>query len=163
MEVTNLPSTRPFSLYELDSLQAIVNVFEDFKNNTGLKVNKLILYRIGAVKDSQAKLKVSKNFKWSNDQITSLGITIAEKDLLEINYEPIMDQVENILKLWRMRDLSLLGKINVINTLVGALFIFKLQVLPSLNDQFIKMFDSKLMNLIWNGCRPKVKQSVTER
>ena len=91
----------------MDSIQAIVNVFEDFKNNTGLKVNKLILYRIGAVKDSQAKLKVSKNFKWSNDQITSLDITIAEKDLLEINYEPIMDQVENILKLWRMRDLSL--------------------------------------------------------
>ena len=67
MEVTNLPSTRPFSLYELNSLQAIINVFEDFKNNTGLKVNydKLIIYRIGAVKDSQAKLKVSKNFKWS--------------------------------------------------------------------------------------------------
>ena len=48
-----------------------------------------------------------------------------------------MDQVENILKLWRMHDLSLLGKINIINTLVGALFIYKLQVLPSLSDQFI--------------------------
>ena len=52
-----------FSLYDLDSLQAILNTFQDFTSSTGLKVNfdKSVIYPIG--KKNNQNLNVSQNFK----------------------------------------------------------------------------------------------------
>ena len=48
-------NTGTFSLFELDSLQAIINTYQDLARNTGLKVNfeKSIIYRIGKSRISQ--------------------------------------------------------------------------------------------------------------
>ena len=131
-----------FSLFQTDSLQAIINDFEEFYQNTGLKVNydKTTIFRIGALKNSQQKLAVSKTFKCLNDQIDTLGLMIVTEDINNMNFKTTSERAENLLKLWRMRDLSLFGRINVINTLIGSLFIYKMHVLPLLSNNFIAKF-----------------------
>ena len=66
-----------FIMNEKQSLQATVDTLEDFTNNTGLKTNfdKSVIYKIGKSKD-MPKIKIEKSFKWSDDHISVLGITI---------------------------------------------------------------------------------------
>ena len=56
-----------------------------------------------------------------------------------------------------MRDLSLMGKIQVINALVGSLFMYKMTVLPNVPDKVIQRVESIIKDFIWNGKRAKIK------
>ena len=49
-----------------------------------------------------------------------------------------IQKAENVLKVWRMHDISILGKTNIINTRVGSLFIYKMQVIPTMTEDMIE-------------------------
>ena len=56
-----------------------------------------------------------------------------------------------------MRDLSLMGKVQVINALIGSLFIYKMTVLPNAPDKVIQEVESITKHCIWNDKRAKIK------
>ena len=56
-----------------------------------------------------------------------------------------------------MRDLSLMGKIQVITALIGPLFMYKMTALPSAPDKVIQEVESIIKDFIWNGKRAKMK------
>ena len=90
----------------MDSLQAIIKIFQNFTLNTGLKVNfeKSVIFRIGAIKNGTCKMNVSENFKWSNKEINSLGIKVMTDDMTRNNYMTVIQKAENVLKVWKMYD-----------------------------------------------------------
>ena len=127
-----------------NSLQAIINVFQEFYENTGLKTNyeKSVIYRTGSLKNTQRKLTTSQHFKWSNEAISFLGVCCTADDLMNQNFDSTLKKTEAILKLWHVRDLSLPGKVNVVNTLAASLYMYKMQVLPNMTDNIISKFKS---------------------
>ena len=56
--------THLLSLANQNSLENIISTFEEFRNNTGLKVNyqKSVIYPIGKSKNQQLNMKMSKSF-----------------------------------------------------------------------------------------------------
>ena len=60
-------------------------------------------------------------------------------------------------EMWEPWGVSLLGKVILINSLVGSLFIYKMNVLPSLPDTVIKGFYDIIVSFLWNGREPKIK------
>ena len=147
----------------LDEETSIQNFFADlerFRTLSGLTVNyeKTLLYRLNEDDKTEAKQYTLKPIKWSTGNFEVLGIKIhrEDKQSLDLNYDCLETKVEAILKLWAARNLSLEGKINVINTLIQSLFIYKMAVLPTIPEEKVKKFEMKFEKFLWNNKRPKI-------
>ena len=134
-----IDDTDVFTVYDRESLTEIIAVFQDFTKNTGLKVNyhKTTVYRIGRIKDSICKMDLPLQMKWSNEALNVLGVMVAGADVQQENYMSVLKKAEAITKLWRTRNLILQGRIMVANTLIGSLFVYKMQVLNNMDAKYI--------------------------
>ena len=155
-----------------NSQQGVTNLYEQieyFSQQSGLSINydKTSIYRLGSLKNSQAKLYTAKQITWSNEPVDMLGVLIAydspEYNNIAINIDPIMQKSESIFTKWSKRNLSLYGKITVINSLIASLFVHKLYVLPLLPDAYINTFEQMCIKFLWNANKPKIKLSQLQQ
>ena len=109
------------------------------------------------MKDSEARLYTQKNLNWTNDEITVLGIDVSyEQEVLRNNYKKLIPKTAAILQSWSQRNISLIGKVNVINTLVASMFIYRMAVLPNMTPDMINSLNKLFNTYLWNGRRPKI-------
>ena len=153
-----------FSLASEKSIKTIFEELDRFRLQSGFTVSydKTTLYRIGSLRHSDANLYDMTQFVWSNKDITVLGVTIAHEDLLHKNYNVIVQKVKNVLNAWYNRGLSLIGKIQVVNTLVASLFVYKMMVLPSIPKNIIRQVENEIRNFIWNGKKAKIAFNILQ-
>ena len=138
----------------------------EFEKESGTKINynKTTVYRIGSLVNSNAAFYTTKKLQWTNEPIKILGVTITanKNDIFKLNIDPIITKMQQILKLWCNRGLSLFGKINVINTLTASLFVHKLAVLPSLPENYINKIHKVWSEFIWNEKKPKIRIKILQ-
>lgn len=77
-----------------------------------------------------------------------------------INYENILPRVTNICQQWLLHNLTLMGKVLVVNTLIASLFVYKMQVLPNLTQQYIENVCSIVRSFIWNSKKAKITDKL---
>ena len=118
-----------------------------------------MLYRIGSIADSNAKLYTKCNLRWSNDAINILGFDLYRQDL-DLNVDMVIDKLKAISRLWYNRQLTLMGKVLVINTLMKSLFAYKFQLLHHVNNSKFEKIDREIENFLWNGKRPKLPLNI---
>ena len=153
-----------FSECNKKSLLSIFEELKRFQSQSGFTVSydKTTLYRIGSLRHSNAKLYDIDQFKWSNEDITVLGVTIAHEDLIEKNYGDIVQKVKTVLGAWHNRGLTLLGKVQVVNTLVASLFVYKMSVLPQIPEGIVKNVDNIVRQFLWNGKKAKIAYAILQ-
>lgn len=61
-----------------------------------------------------------------------LGIDIVKDHIIQANFNDVIAKAQSTMQLWKSKNLTLLGKINIVNTLVDSLFMHKMQVMPEL-------------------------------
>ena len=147
------------------SLDRVLQHITRFHDSTGftLSYEKTSIYRVGAMKRSSAKLYTQPDVKWA-DNINVLGIHICSEmeELMETNYGRLIEKTLRITEDWGHRNISLLGKINIVNTLIASLFVYKLSVLPTPPSKIIKTFDTIIQKFLWNGHKPKISMDVLQ-
>ena len=153
-----------FSLCNEKSIRAIYSELERFRLQSGFTVSydKTTLYRIGSLRHSKAQMYNLDQFRWSNEDISVLGITIAHKDLVQKNYRDICNKVKCTLNTWYNRDLSLIGKVQVVNALVASLFVYKMMVLPIIPDKTIKTIEAMIREYLWKGKKSKIALKILQ-
>ena len=133
---------------------------EDFAKFSGLKCNydKTEILRIGSLRNSDASFYSEFPLQWSDGPVKVLGVltTSSVAEMAEINYEAMLKKIANICKIWGTRSLTLLGKIQIVNTLIIPHMIYRLQVLPSPEVQFYKEFEQLIRSFLWDGHRGKI-------
>ena len=146
------------ALCQKKSLQEIYKELESFRKQSGFTVSydKTTLYRIGSLRHSDAQMYDMDQFKWSNEDITVLGVTIAHEDIVGKNYKNIVEKARKVIFSWENRGLSLCGKVQVVNTLVASLFVYKMLVLPIIPKEIVKQMDNMIREFIWNGKKSKI-------
>ena len=146
------------------SIDTIFEYLEWFRKNTGftLSYEKTSIFRIGSIRDTNAMLYTQKNVAWTSDEITVLGIKIVHNtdELISRNFDDLLHQTDTILAGWENRNLSLMGKITVVNTLIGSLFVYKMSVLPNVSTTYIKKMEQKIVDYLWGRKRPKIPLRV---
>ena len=147
------------------NLDQFLKLVHTFHCSTGftLSYEKTTIYQVGSMKKSNAKLYTAQELNWS-DQINVLGVEIRDTNVEQIqsNYPKIIEKCEQIMKSWTNRNVSLLGKINVVNTLVASLYTYKMMVLPLIPDTMINRIHQSIEHFIWNGHKPKIPTSVLQ-
>ena len=153
-----------FSIASKQSIDAIYKELELFRKQSGFTVSyeKTTLYRIGSLRHSNAQLYGLDQFVWSKEDITVLGVRIAHEDILEKNYDGIVNKVKTTLNTWHNRGLSLTGKIQVVNTLVASLFVYKMMVLPIIPQHIVKNVDNLIRQFLWNGGKSKIAYRILQ-
>ena len=79
--------------------------------------------------------------------------------LLQENFIRHVWKIEKVLKLWRMRNLTLEGKITIFKTLAISKIIH-LSLVTNVPTQIIKELNKIQKEFIWNGSSPKIKHST---
>ena len=81
-------------------------------------------YFIGLELCASLKLRFTTKFpiKWTDEPICVLGIVVTpnKEESIALNYNPVVTKIKNTLDSWASRNLSLIGKVNIVNTL-GAI------------------------------------------
>ena len=136
---------------------------EKFHYSTGfmLSYDKTTVYRIGSLADSNAKLYSARAMNWSSDTINVLGIHVYQTEIeLQANYVEVISKMRDTVQAWDKRNLSLYGKVCIINSLVASLFVYKMSVLPTMSENLFKEIRTLCEKYLWNGNKPKIKLST---
>ena len=148
------------------SLDCLFSELRQFRLQSGFEISydKTAILRIGSLKDSDAMLYTQPQLTWKNDVINVLGINVPTKqETLMDNYTKTIDGIKALLAPWSKRNLSLLGKVMIINTLIASLFIYKMTVLPNMSEKMLTTLDTYFNEFIWGGKRPKIPLKVLKR
>lgn len=150
-------------MFDQESLSEAVKELWLFRSQVGLKINldKSRILRLGALKDSTCILN-SHGIPWTNESITILGINIMDDDKMEEeNINCLIPKMKSVCDAWKVRDLSIIGKVLVINSLVMSLLVYRLAVIPCLSDSTIKKINKLWSDFIWGrDKRPKISWKI---
>ena len=136
------------------SLQNMLIVFDKFKKCAGLKMNidKTIAKPLGPYTPQGTC-----GLDWTHGNITTLGVVISgnESDHYILNYKKRLKNIEDLLKSWKSRYLSIKGKVTVINSLALPKILYLASVIHTPNN-VIKELQSLVLDFLWDGKPPKI-------
>lgn len=75
------------------------------------------------------------------------------------NWIKIVDDLEKLFELWKIRKLIIFGKVCVINSLVILKFLYIGLILNFLDEGILKKIWSFLYNFIWNK-KDRIKRNI---
>ena len=153
-----------FSKCTKESITQIYKELDQFYYQSGFTVSyeKTTLYRIGSLRHSNAQLYNMTQYVWFSQDINVLGVTIAHEDIVYKNYKDMQQKVKETLNAWYNRGLSLIGKTQIINTLVASQFVYKMMVLPTMPNSIIKNIENEIRHYLWNGGKAKIALNILQ-
>ena len=159
--------TTLFISYSEMNLRLCMDILEEFHLISGLKINvdKTKVVKFGKNRDSSDVLCQDLNLIWTN-KFTSLGINYDVNDLdniTELNIEPKLSEIDTLIKIWRNRNLTLIGKVVLIKSLLISKFIHILLSLPSPKETLFIKIEQLFEFFLWNGKPPKFKIQIIEK
>ena len=113
-------------------------------------MKKTLIYRIGSIKNTDAKLYTQKELLWTNNDFDMLGITITNNpNCAVINYAKVIEKIKTICENWINRPLTLMGKVLVVNALMESLFVYKLNALELMSEEMYKEVEEIIYKFLW--------------
>ena len=118
---------------DLESFQLLFSTLDKFASFSGCKINlsKYEAIHIGSLKGSDSCPFKDVGLKWKSNSFKTLGINFSLNinSLYELNFIPKLAKIEQTLNCWRHRNLSLLGKVTVIKSLLLPQLLYLFSVL----------------------------------
>ena len=144
-----------------------LKVLKWFHYKSGLKVNisKTKVIRIGNIRETDRRFGRENNLDWVYE-FTALGINYDMKhieSITELNINPKIEKMEHTLKSWGFRNITPIGRINILKSLVLSQITHILQALPSPPKHLLTKLETLCINFIWNGKRHQVKKETLYR
>lgn len=118
------------------------------------------MLRIGALTNTDFVLPSQEPLNWTSEAIKVLGIIITPHptSTATLNYKEILSKSKKKLALWSDRSMSLVGKIQIYNSLVSSLNVNRMMALPSPDkEKFYKEAKNDLIQFLWDGKPTKIK------
>lgn len=144
------------------SAKIFLREVETYGLYAGLKVNKEKTegLRLGT---NHTYVNDSKLFgiSWPQNPVRLLGIYFSYDEVKsnENNFETKIQDVKSVINLWKMRDLTLLGRIQIIKTYIISKFMYTCSVIH-MPEKYLKEINELIFKFIWKGGRDKVKRSI---
>ncbi len=135
-----------------NSIKKLMAELDSFKLVSGLGVNidKTEIMSLGTTKATDEKLK-NLNYKIVEDmKITGVVFTYNNEIYLNKNFRGTLINIDKTLNIWRQRNLSLLGKIQIIKTSGISKMLFITNML-NMHNTFVSDINRVFYRFIWNG------------
>ena len=137
-----------------------MNDLNTFRNFSGLKPNKTKCETagIGFLNGVQVAICGMEGVNLNNETVKMLGVHFSYNKNLEQdkNFSEHIFKIENILKLWRMRQLTLEGRVAVFKSSAVSKGIHLL-LITKLHKNTIDLLNKIQKTFIWQGKKAKIK------
>ena len=141
-----------------------IDVFNKFKQFSNLKVNydKTEILRVGTLSNTDYHIPTISPLKWTNGPINVLGIVLSTKilEIENLNYTKKIKDVYTVLKIWQSRNLSIMGKICVINSLAISKLMYLASVLGTPDGSVLAGVHKAMFAFIWNNKPDQIKRDI---
>ena len=122
---------------DINDIPKILQLLKDFQSISGLKTNieKTIAYKLGI--DQGPELPINHfGLTWSTGVINLLGVTLSndKETSKDENFKHRIKGMETLTKIWASRNLSLKGKLTIINSLLIPKLIYPCTILDVPED-----------------------------
>ena len=109
---------------------------------------------------NQAHNEYSQGIKWVRI-LKILGISFMNKNnkTIKRNFGPKLAQIKKEIAQWRRRNLTPIGRITVIKSLLISKFVHLLTVLPNPSQTELKQLERLFFEFLWAGKRDPVKRA----
>ena len=153
-----------FFLRNIDAVIELARTFKEFSSFSDLSPNmsKCEIAGIRSLTGVEIAVCVMKNIDLTKDAVKIIGISFSynEASQNELNFRTTISKIQSVLKLWRMRRLSLEGKIIVFKSLAISKIIY-LSLLTNLPNNIVEELIKIQKNFLWNFTAFKTKHSTT--
>ena len=144
-------------------MKNVLNEAETFSSFSGLRPNldKCKIAGIGVLKNVNVALCDTKNINLTKESIKIIGVHISyhKKNQDDLNFNRTVKNVGNIIKLWRMRKLTLGGKITIFKLLAISKLV-NLVIITKVPYTVIEELKQIQKNLLWDNKKVKIKQKA---
>ena len=152
-----------FFLKDKESVKKVMNVFDTFSIYSGLKPNrsKCEIAGISVLKGVSMELCGMECIDLTKNSVKILGIHFSYNKKIENeeNFIKLIKKIENVLKIWRIRNLTVQGKITIFKTLAISKVIH-LALVTNVPQVIIDQLNKIQKDFIWNRKYPKIKHST---
>ena len=150
---------------DLGSFRELFSILDKFASFSGCKINlsKSEAIHIGSLKGTDFCPFEEAGLRWRTNTFKTLGINFSLNinSLYELNFIPQLHQIEQTLNCWMHRNLSLLGKVTVIKSLLLPQLLYLFSVLCiNIPKIFFKKLNHLFFKFIWNGGNDRVKRDI---
>ena len=145
-----------FLEYSQEVLTEALNVMQRVEDNIGLTINydKTSIYRVGSLQYTDAQLYTHKKLQWSDGDLELLGIKIKNNLCQDTtNVDLLLNKMQNIADVWYYRNLTIMGKILIINSLMSSLFIYQIGVTPPITKAQQTRYEAIVNKFLWHEAR----------
>ena len=150
-------------LKDKESEKKVINVFDNFSIYSGLKASKskCEIVGIGVLKRVPMELCAMKCIDLTKNSVKILGIHFSYNKKIENeeNFIKLIKKIENVLKIWRIRNLTVQGKITIFKTLAISKVIH-LALVTNVSHVIIDQLNKIQKDFIWNRKLPKIRHST---
>ena len=142
-----------------------MSLLDYYSSFSGLKVNytKSKAIWIGSKKYSKDVYHHSRwKLEWGAKEFSLLGInfTINLNQITETNYDSKIKHIQNLLKIWSLRKLTVLGRVTVVKTLIIPIITYLLISLPNPSNTIITNLNKMFFKFIWQNKPEKIKREL---
>ena len=141
-----------FTVLTFDSLNRLKQILQNFRILSGLSCNveKTCVMRIGNLEGEIPENIRNLGFSFV-DEMVLLGFTLSNgNNLSELNFNPVVEKIQNSIRYWERFFLSIPGKITVYKCLLLSQICYKASILmPSKNT--VRMLSELIENFVTKG------------
>ena len=146
-------------LADLDSVKLALDSIQIFSTFSGLKLN---LDKCEGIGLGQYKGYIGEyaNIKFSDEPVKCIGLYIGHNKIkcYELNWDSKIRKMEREINHWKMRKLTLFGKILVLKSLAISKLIYNFSLLD-IKDDTVKKLNKKIYDFVWHK-RDRIKRNT---
>ena len=142
------------------SISTLFSTLNSYRKCAGLKINldKTFAKYLGTMKDYDY---YPHGLSWIKTPIHTLGINIvdSEEQNYNLNFKQKINNLKTTLNIWKQRNLSIKGKITIINNIALSPLIYTSSVTHT-PEKAIKEINILIQNFIWNNSSAKISHKT---
>ena len=144
------------------SLKKFMELVEAFGECSGLKINldKSEVMILGNRGHCSLRNGIEiRNLKIKHSvKILGVHFTYDQRAKRRLNFDEIVTSIKQKLHIWRWRDLTIMGRIQIVKTFIVPIFLYRASMLCS-DQEFVKELNKIIFEFIWKD-QDKVKRSA---
>ena len=146
------------------SFEETIRMIEDFGNKSGLLLNagKSNAIWLGSKRNSKEKFMPHLSMTWNPERFKILGIWFSTdlNDCTEYNIGQKMQEVKALYKIWVKRQITPLGRVAVLKSLILSKLIHLWIHLPNPPENIVNTLQKAIFEFVWNKKRDRINRKT---
>jgi hypothetical protein len=150
-----------------ESFESCVTVIDNFGRKSGLYMNaeKTSAVWLGSRRNSVVKYMQHLGMEWNPPKFKILGIWFTNnlENCENINYSEKFAEVKNLMRIWMKRQITPLGRVAILKSLVLSKLIHLWILLPNPPDECINSLQKLCYEFVWSKKQDKISRKTAHK